>query len=1087
MSIAASNARQLLDFSTKLDVNLLDQVVNCLHNGGGDNLREANEILNQLKEHPEAWQRVDAILQFSQSQQTKFYGLQILEGVIKTRWKILPREQCNGIKDFIVELIIGVSSDAEKSEKEKIYLHKLNMILVQILKQEWPKNWPTFISDICGASKTSESLCKNNMIILKLLSEEVFEFSTDQMTRAKVQHLKKSMSSEFSNVFELCMFVLNNTSTAPLLTATLETLLRFCYWIPMGFMMKTDVCRLLIYRFLDVPEFQNVTLKCLTEIASISRDQTREYQEEYVELFRSTIQQLKKIIPIEYDLRKAYASGQDAQQSFIQNLGLFLQIYLKNYAELAEQHCKDELLDALRYLVKISEVEDTEVFKVTLEFWNSLAGELYRESPSGNYIHANLAFNNPQEAIPPRREFYLNVLTEIRKIMIGRMAKPEEVLVVENDNGEVIREQFKDTDSINLYKTMRETLVYLTHLDHKDTEQIMTQKLARQVDSTEWSWKNLNTLCWAIGSISGAMNEDAEKRFLVVVIKDLLGLCEMKRGKDNKAIIASNIMYVVGQYPRFLRAHWKFLKTVVNKLFEFMHETHDGVQDMACDTFIKIAQKCKRHFVQIQAGEVMPHIEEILNNITNIICDLQPHQYHTFYEAVGLMIQSQNDAIMQEHLIERYMHLPNQSFNRIISSATNDVNTLRDPETVKNLAIILKTNVRACKSLGHPYITQLARVYLDMLNVYKVLSESISNAILASNNDNVTKQPLIRSMKTVKKEILNLISLWVSKTNDIRLVADNFVDPLLDAVLIDYRSNVPAAREPEVLSTMATIVTRLEGILTPKIPKILDAVFECTLEMINKNFEEFPEHRINFFLLLQAVNKGCFSAFMEIPPQMFKLILDSIVWGYKHTMRNVNDTGLEIMLQLLKNVESRGAQGQEFYKTYLLEVLSQVFGVVTDTTHIAGFQLHCQILCHIFKSLENGTVAVPLYPGEPNESNAEWLRNAKAEIQQKNIEFVQNYIAELLQKHFKNLQIAQIKVFVTGLFTLDQDITKFKEHIRDFLVEIKEYAGEDTSHLFLDQKEAELQQAAEEKRKKQMAVPGILNPHEIKEEGMDGE
>lgn len=48
-------------------------------------------------------------------------------------------------------------------------------------------------------------------------------------------------------------------------------------------------------------------------------------------------------------------------------------------------------------------------------------------------------------------------------------------------------------------------------------------------------------------------------------------MCEQKRGKDNKAIIASNIMYIVGQYPRFLRAHWKFLKTVVNKLFEFMH------------------------------------------------------------------------------------------------------------------------------------------------------------------------------------------------------------------------------------------------------------------------------------------------------------------------------------------------------------------------------------------------------------------------------------------------------------------------------------------------------------------------------------
>ena len=62
----------------------------------------------------------------------------------------------------------------------------------------------------------------------------------------------------------------------------------------------------------------------------------------------------------------------------------------------------------------------------------------------------------------------------------------------------------------------------------------------------------------------------------------------------------------------------------------------------------------------------MPFIEEILNNTTQIICDLQPHQHHTFYEAVGLMIQSQQDAIIQENLIKRYMALPNQGFKAII-------------------------------------------------------------------------------------------------------------------------------------------------------------------------------------------------------------------------------------------------------------------------------------------------------------------------------------------------------------------------------------------------------------------------------------
>ena len=75
----------------------------------------------------------------------------------------------SGIKKYIVGLIIKTSSDSALLEKEKVYVGKLNMILVQILKYEWPRNWPSFIGDIVGASKTNESLCQNNMIILKLL------------------------------------------------------------------------------------------------------------------------------------------------------------------------------------------------------------------------------------------------------------------------------------------------------------------------------------------------------------------------------------------------------------------------------------------------------------------------------------------------------------------------------------------------------------------------------------------------------------------------------------------------------------------------------------------------------------------------------------------------------------------------------------------------------------------------------------------------------------------------------------------------------------------------------------------------------
>lgn len=51
---------------------------------------------------------------------------------------------------------------------------------------------------------------------------------------------------------------------------------------------------------------------------------------------------------------------------------------------------------------------------------------------------------------------------------------------------------------------------------------------------------------------------------------------------------------------------------------------------------------------------------------------------------------------------------------------------------MKQLGSILKTNVRACKAVGHPFVIQLGRIYLDMLNVYKCLSENISAAIQAN-------------------------------------------------------------------------------------------------------------------------------------------------------------------------------------------------------------------------------------------------------------------------------------------------------------------------------------------------------------------
>lgn len=128
----------------------------------------------------------------------------------------------------------------------------------------------------------------------------------------------------------------------------------------------------------------------------------------------------------------------------------------------------------------------------------------------------------------------------------------------------------------------------------------------------------------------------------------------------------------------------------------------------------------------------------------------------------------------------------NQVWDEIISQATKNVDILKDMAAVKQLGSILKTNVRACKALGHAYVSQLGRIYLDMLNVYKIMSENITQAI-ALNGLAINNQPLIKAMHVVKKETLTLISEWVSKSSDSQMVMENFIPPLLETVLFDYQ------------------------------------------------------------------------------------------------------------------------------------------------------------------------------------------------------------------------------------------------------------------------------------------------------------
>lgn len=331
------------------------------------------------------------------------------------------------------------------------------------------------------------------------------------------------------------------------------------------------------------------------------------------------------------------------------------------------------------------------------------------------------------------------------------------------------------------------------------------------------------------------------------------------------------------------------------------------------------------------------------------------------------------------------------------------------------------------------------------------------------------------------------------------MVNESMVPPLLDAILLDYQRNVPDARDAEVLNVVTTIIHKLRVRWTPnssrhsvrgsaqtlfhssadflqnmmddKVAGIMDSVFECTLEMINKDFHEYPEFRVEFFKLLQAINLYCFPALLKLDGRQFKFVIDSCMWASKHDNREVESTGLAMCLELINNMaETDSHTASIFFRQFYVPILQDVLFVLTDSDHKSGFKTQGMLLARMFQLVESGKISEPLYTPEqaaPGTSNKQ---------------FVQQYTANLLQQAFQNLKEVQIQHFVNGLFTLNEDSNKFKTHLRDFLISLKEYTGdnpEDNAHLFADDREQEKKLAQDAERERAMKVGGLIKPADL--------
>lgn len=73
-------------------------------------------------------------------------------------------------------------------------LTKMNSTLISMVKLEWSSSWQNFIPEICSVASDSVYKCENALNILRLLSEEVFDFSKGTILRSNAAQFKLQMT-----------------------------------------------------------------------------------------------------------------------------------------------------------------------------------------------------------------------------------------------------------------------------------------------------------------------------------------------------------------------------------------------------------------------------------------------------------------------------------------------------------------------------------------------------------------------------------------------------------------------------------------------------------------------------------------------------------------------------------------------------------------------------------------------------------------------------------------------------------------------------------------------------------------------------
>lgn len=1030
---------------------------------------ELNQILIQFSERPDNFNFCFPVINGDCHTYTKFLAYQILKKNIIKNWIRYPVDETENIRHMILRSIVKMVQEGQKP----FTLSMANQALIEILKYDWPENWPLFISELSETCKDQGiQFLKNGLDILKMLADDITPSknlggisSSDQLTKDRQRKMQTQFINELNAIYSIIESALclnndpsqfNPTDLAEINSKLLSTLKSFIPVAGTDRLLHTPIISAITPLLMnDVYTYQVFSIfgKFCEDLSQSSTDNTvaTTYKDSMLAIFHTSLEKIYSMIGEQINFN---CMEDDDIILLVRGIYDFLNLFI---SVMEFKQNEKEIHYAISWIIQITncsfyDKDNDLIFSELIRFWHFICITYYRSITQENSF----------------KDIFSSAISTIITYLVKNVVSPYSFIEFSsNTNNRVQNSLSLDSYESSLYDTMKETLIILYHLKKDELFGVISSQISL-IQSNQFQAETINSISWTIGAIAKVITPEENTSMMNLVVPIFIQLINAENPSNIPTIeeirltTSKALLFMCSQEARYFRNNPEFLGSLMQMILKFLISESSHLNIIAIHTFNSLSKSCKQTFLVPTPPSNEMIISGILTDLPTFINQMRPEHRSIFISSIAdiifLYVSSSigYQRIILDNFLNQVSSIFLQSytlvettasrFNAIVTQISgvlsalneNDLTltsgyqfqplSLIDLDLLKNLINVINILIAIPLNLKTFFLPFFLTIADKLVRLYE-MATSNSAMITSTDFTNETNPNVINlanSSLDYYNELANLIAelykniLRVTKSSD-----QEFLPILISAFFIglNYQSLPPQCCPASILSMYSSLFqyiysqdienAQISGVMMKMLYEIFGAIYMKTAEIIKDEYDTYYDLRIGMCDFINGIIRGKPDFIFMMNDEQIDILIQMIFWLTNHPYEQISTKAVELCFLLIQAAKDPSViQNRQAAEAFFNKYLIVIISQMFSLLSDSTYKFGFDIQTLVLNSLFQ-------------------MPDAQQQF---------NLIEERANAIFNQNGCGQ---FIRQLFDKASVLLGFRSLMKDFLIQLKQYSSND--------------------------------------------